>query len=162
MPKHRHGIRLVILRKSNSAQYLCLLLDGMRIIWTLSRQRNVLPFEGEAVRGVFVSSEPLNQALRADNPRLWAGVLISRTPQGRALTFGCHSHLLRHIDLRAIRRILLSIDLDAFTASIPVRRSTPTRERQNKANVVITLEIHRGLTAHEKPVPTAEVFRDDE
>jgi len=78
--------------------------------------------------------------------------------QGRALNLRCQRHLRRHIDLRAFRRILLSIDLDAF----PVRRSTPTRERQNKANVVITLEIHRGLTAHEKPVPTAEVFRDDE
>lgn len=82
--------------------------------------------------------------------------------QGRALNLRCQRHLRRHIDLRAFRRILLSIDLDAFTASIPVRRSTPTRERQNKANVVITVEIHRGLTAHEKPVPTAEVFRDDE
>jgi hypothetical protein len=134
----------------------------MRIIWALSKQRNVLPFEGEAVTGVFVSSEPLNQALRADNSRLRAGVRISRTGQGRALNLRCQRHLRRHIDLRAFRRILLSIDLDAFTASISVRRSTPTRERQNKANVVITLEIHRGLTAHEKPVPTAEVFRDDE
>jgi hypothetical protein len=47
-------------RKSNSAQNLYLLLDGMGIIWELIEQRNVLPFEGEAVTGVFVSSEPLN------------------------------------------------------------------------------------------------------
>jgi hypothetical protein len=67
------------LRKWNSAQYLCLLIDGMGIIWGLSKQRNVLPFEGEAVTGVFVSGEPLNQALRSDNPRLWRGIVFRRS-----------------------------------------------------------------------------------
>ena len=82
--------------------------------------------------------------------------------QERALDFRCHSPFLRHTDLLAIRRILRSIDLDTFTASIPVQKSTPAREHQNQANVASTLETHRGLTAHEKPAPPAEVFRDDE
>ena len=73
------------LRKWNSAQNFCLLIDGMGIIWGLSKQRNVLPFEGEAVTGVFVSSEPLNQALRVDNPRLRVFVRISRTPPRKSL-----------------------------------------------------------------------------
>jgi hypothetical protein len=87
--------------------------------------------------------------------------------QGRALRCGCHSHLLRRtdlraIDLRAIRRILLSIDLYAFTASIPVRTSIPTRDHRNKANVARSLVTHRGLTTHKKPEPPCEVFGDDE
>lgn len=82
--------------------------------------------------------------------------------QGSALDFRFHSPLLRHIDLRATRRILLSIDLDAFTASIPVQKSTPAREHQSQANVASPLEMQRGLTAHEEPAPPAEVFRDDE
>jgi hypothetical protein len=83
--------------------------------------------------------------------------------QGRALSFRCQSHLLRHIDPRATRRILLSIDLDAFTASIPVRTSIPTWEHQDRANVATTPEIHIGLTAHEEPTPPRlEVFGDDE
>ena len=82
--------------------------------------------------------------------------------QGRALNFRFHSPLLRHIDLRAIRRILLSIDLDAFTASIPVQKSTPAREHQSQANVASPQQMQRELAAHEKAAPLAEVFVDDD
>lgn len=78
----------------------------------------------------------------------------------RALNYRCHSYLLRHIDLRAIRRILFSIDLDAFTALIPVQTSIPMTEHQNKANFARTLEIYRGLTAYEEPAPPAGVFSE--
>jgi hypothetical protein len=54
--------------------------------------------------------------------------------QGRALNFRCYSPLLRHIDLVAIRRILFSIDLGAFTALNLMRTSTPAKEHQNIAN----------------------------
>jgi hypothetical protein len=67
------------LRKWNGAQNLYLLLDGMGIIRGLSERRNVLPFEGEAVTGVVVRSESLNQALRSDNPRLWCEVVFRRS-----------------------------------------------------------------------------------
>jgi hypothetical protein len=87
---------------------------------------------------------------------------IQQLRQGKALNCGGHSHLLGHIDLRAIQRIPLSIDLDAFIASIPVRTSTPTRKHRNKANVASIRETHRGLTAQEEPAPPGEVFGDDE
>ena len=82
--------------------------------------------------------------------------------QGRALNYRCHSHLLRHIDLRSLRPVLLSINLDAFIASIPVRTSFRTRNHQNQADAACTLETHRGLTAHEEAGPPGEVFGDDE
>lgn len=77
--------------------------------------------------------------------------------QGRASNSGCHSHYPS-----ATWRILLSIDLDAFPASIPVRTCILTKEHQNKANVASILETHRGLTAHEEPAPAGEVFGNDE
>jgi hypothetical protein len=43
--------------------------------------------------------------------------------QRRVLNLRCHRHLLRHIDLRAIRRILFSIDLEAFVAWVIPRIS---------------------------------------
>lgn len=86
---------------------------------------------------------------------------INRLDQ-TALNCVCHVHLLRHIDLRAIRPVLLAIDLDVFIASIPVRTSFRTMELQNKANVACNLETHRGLTAYEEAAPLGEAFGDDE
>jgi hypothetical protein len=56
-------------------------LDGMGIIRGLSKQRNVLPFEGGAGHSSIFCG-PLNQALRADNPGLWVGIVVrsSHTP----------------------------------------------------------------------------------
>ena len=103
-------------------------------------------------------SSPVTRGCR---PELWSAAHTDLR-QGIALHCGCQSHLLRRTDLRAIRQILLSIDLDAFTASIPVRTSIATREHQNKANVASALETHRGLTAHKEPEPPCEVLGDDE
>jgi hypothetical protein len=111
---------------------------------------------------VDLSTRHSSQITRGCGPELLSAAHIHRLRKGRALNCGCHSHLLRHIDLRAIPRILLSIDLEAFTASIPERTGTPTREHQNNANVASTLEIHGGLTAHEEPASPGEVFSDDE
>lgn len=75
---------------------------------------------------------------------------------------GFHSTPAERIVCVAIRRILVSIDLGALTASIPVRTSIPKREYQNKSNLASTLETHRGLTAHKEPEPPCEAFADDE
>lgn len=82
--------------------------------------------------------------------------------QGRALNYRCHSHLLRHIDLRSLRPVLCSLDLDAFIGIISGRTSFPTRNHQNQADAACTLETYRGLTAHEEADPAREVFGDDE
>jgi hypothetical protein len=81
---------------------------------------------------------------------------------GRALNYRCHNHLLRHFDLRSLRSVLLSLDLDAFIALISGRTSFPMRQHQKQADAACTLETHRGLTAHEEADPPGEVFGDDE
>jgi hypothetical protein len=138
----------------------------MGIIQGLSKQRNVLPFEGgrsqEYLSLVDLSTWHSAPITRGCGSELASAAPTLRLRQGRASNYRCHSPLLRHIDLRAIRRVLLSIDLEAFTASIPVRTSIPAREHQDKANVASALETHRGLIAHEEPAPPSEVFSDDE